>query len=294
MRKGFTLTELIVVVAIIIILLAAVLPLLGSTMRDAEFSSAVTRVKGMLQVAKSRAADSLSSYGVCFYVEYDVSKPANDKQHAVFVKWGGTPNNNPDWRYNVDMGDDEGSYWNAYAERFVPDTGQVYTFPGKIRVRNNTPGRPKRNVFMILFTPNKDMDFPYRHFILHDPFEVVSDPADYGNASSYGHTTGLPISDITGNWCDPPDCSDSVFPLTGDPIRNIVDLDRDDAGGDGIPWTEFDGSNSLIVYDHATWVDLLAPGDASAAENMLDQRGYPIYVGRYGDIINLERGDVND
>jgi len=74
-------------------------------------------------------------------------------------------------------------------------------------------------------------------------------------------------------------------------------LDRDDPNGnDGIPWTEFGGSRSMVIYNHADWVDMVIPGpggtlDISSAEEMIKKDGYPISVDRNGRVVNLQRGE---
>jgi len=205
-RKSFTLIELTVVIAIIIIILSMVLPLLGSTWRDVQFNSAISKVKAMLTTARARASTEVA-FGICFYTS-PTGFLSTEKQYAVFVKWAGAPSNNPDPRYSVNMADTDSSYWPAYAGRFVADrngTDGRYALPESFRVRNITIGQPKSNIFMIIFNRDGSVRFPKWHFMLHDPYSD-SDDFGEGDPAPVGITTNMPISDITGSWCNPSDC----------------------------------------------------------------------------------------
>ena len=268
-QKSFTLVELLVSIVIIGIIVTLVgLPLV-SMWNQRHYAAVLTKVKGMLEVARMKARMEMTSYGVCFFVDY-----STDKQHAVFIRHGDLP---PE---HYRTGPYSSSYWNRYADRMVTCPGGLYSFPSDWRVRPTE--FPRRNIFVIVFNPQGFRDVPPRNFryIIHD--------LDDGAGS--GTVTGVPINDITDRWSlyeDPLDARTAYRTyMLDEPIEDIIDLDETD----DIPYTEFDNKWGLIVYNHRVWADLLMSGDTTEAEKYFQREGTPILLDRKGQIIQTIKG----
>ena len=73
---GFTLVELIVVLAIIVTLLAVAIPKIGRYFRNYQMNAAVREVSGEIQAARNRAVMKNVNFGTVFYVTQSTGKCA--------------------------------------------------------------------------------------------------------------------------------------------------------------------------------------------------------------------------
>ncbi len=73
---GFTLVELIVVLAIIVTLLAVAIPKIGRYFRNYQMNAAVREVSGEIQAARNRAVMKNVNFGTVFYVTRSTGKCA--------------------------------------------------------------------------------------------------------------------------------------------------------------------------------------------------------------------------
>jgi len=269
MKRSFTLVELLVVIVIVGIILAMVVPITMRMVADAENTAAHTQISGMLRVARVRAIGEMTCYGVCFYVDY-----LTGKQRAAFIRWGGIP---PDSHQT-------GPYWCRYADRMVVVPGKIYLFSPAIRVR---PLQPPywNNTFVIVFNPKGMRETIPRNYryIIHDP---DNEPLD-----NCGDILGMPLTDIEDQWhiySDPLDPTSITDTFDLDiPIEDIVDLD----GMGGMPYTEFNNTWGVVLYNHANYTDLLMPSDNSEAENYLVHEGQTILLDRQGFVVRGSKGE---
>ena len=268
-HKSFTLVELLLVIVIIIFISALVVASTVAMWEQRHQSSVAITVKGMLEVARSKAMMEMTTYGVCFFVDY-----STDRQYAVFIRHGSLP---PE---QFQTGDYAPSYWNRYADRMVTCPGKVYSFPHHWRVR--AIEFPRRNIFAVVFNPDGTRDVPPRNYRY-----IVYDPDD---GTGFGVITGMPINDIIGRWRlyeDPLDPNSAYRTyLLDEPIEDIIDLDIED----NIPYTEFDNKWGLIVYDHGIWADLLLNANLEEAEKYIQRQGIPFLLDRRGQIITTIKG----
>lgn len=271
-NRAFTLIELLVVVAIIGILLALALPNVTGMLDDANEKGAYVIIRGMLETARMRAQAELTTYGVCFYVDY-----RDDRQYAAFVRYGGNP------PHELAYGNQQPSYWNRYAERHevVPST-KIYALPPGFRVRPLK--EPYRHMIIVMYTHKGELDNPPRNwrYIIYDP-----DDDDDG----LGDRLQVPVTDITGSWTlyeDPTDPGSSYgrsFPLAT-PIEDIVTLETNS----GMPYTEFDNAGGIVFYNWNDYQDLTVGSDTTYAEDYVAREGYPLYFDRIGRIIRGDKG----
>lgn len=272
-KKSYTLVEMLVVISVIGLILAMTVAPVHSMWIQRHCAATVTQIEGMLQVARQKAMQEKTRYGICFLVDQQ------DRQHATFIKWGGAP---PEQCLSGPL---SGSYWNRYADRFVPVKEGYYSFPTNWRARPLIP--PLRNVFVIVFNPDGKKDIlpkNFRYIVCDkDPLESSELPAD-----GIGDITEMPLNNIVGQWhlySDPLDDASIIKTYNLDePIRNAVDLNSED----NIPYTEFENSWGIMIYDHAEWASLLVPNDISFAENYIKREGIPILLEREGRIISVK------
>ena len=272
MKRAFTLIELLVVISIIGLILAIALPNVSKMLDDANEKGAYVVIRGMLETARMRAKAELTTYGVCFYVDY-----RNDRQYAAFVRYGGNP------PHGLAYGNQQPSYWNRYAERHEVVQGtKIYALPPGFRVRPIK--EPYRHMIIVMYTNKGVLDRPPRNFryIIYDPDE---------DDDGLGDQLQVPVTDITGSWTlyeDPTDPSSSYgrsFPLAT-PIEDIVTLEN----GSGMPYTEFDNAQGIVFYNWNDYQDLTVGSDTTYAEDYVAREGEPFYFDHLGRIIRGEKG----
>jgi prepilin-type N-terminal cleavage/methylation domain-containing protein len=139
-RRGFTLVELIIVMAIIGILLGVSAPFINSYMKDARLREGVRNLKADLELAKIRAVRENAHVAVTF--------DTTNERYTIFVDDGAGGGTADDWAINggeteiktVDLPDDVDMY--------------EVTFGGSPRVRFRGVGLPNAAGHCYMRNPN--------------------------------------------------------------------------------------------------------------------------------------------
>ena len=278
MKRSFTLLEMLVVLVIVSLIMAATITYFVSYLEDARYVADVVKVEGMLGVARARAIRSHSAYGVLFYVDASDGSPSLNKQMAVYIHWGGAPDE------SVRTGDHAAGYWNRVADQFRVVRKGIYIFHGSARVRGLK--EPKSNFFVVVFNSRGEREvLPKNYRYIISDFDGEFD--DLGNAvgDGRGDVTNCIVNDINDEWIR---SDGKVNTLDSSiPIKNVVDLDQNDS----VNFTELHNQWGLVVYNHAVWVELLETGSLEDAEQYLAQEATPLYLTRYGKIVRGAKGE---
>ncbi len=299
-RPGFTLIELITVIAIIGILAAFVFPGAAAMWSQRNESGAINLVKGLLQSARSQAIRT-GERGLFFYVD-----PVENVQRVVFIE-ADPPYSTDAAGRNFDKDDCDP---NAGCEITQPMTinrfrvvrDKIYTIPSPYRVASawamevavgeNTPANREmlgnsdfirtsgnrtpnyhRNFFAVIFGANGEL--------LHEHPVLIHDPNIDDIVSPYirGDVTQLDIGSQVATYYLEGGNDVDVDPLNGDPLYDLVILDNGMAAN-------FISVDGLVVYDDSAVEGLQGETAGGILRQHLFTDGRPFYIARYtGDII---------
>ncbi len=281
--SAFTLTEMIVVVAIIVIILAAVLPSLSSTWAQRKAADAETTVRGAIATARMQALGN-TERGLLFVVDPDSGA---QKIYPIRAEPRDPATEGP-------LTDE------STANRFVVLPGQVQTLPLPYRVAprslvdETSPGNwvwddteltnqdyngaPQttlelhRNFFTVIFSPDGQLSVG-RDVLIHDP-----DAQSSGLGFGKGDRTGLDVSDDVPNWYD----GTAQQPFDAKPSDMVADA----AGSVAINLRSVDG---LLVYNDDAFSELPTPVDK---RDFLLRTAQPLYISRLsGAVVRGPRGE---
>lgn len=296
-RKGLTLVEMIVVVAIIVVLLAAALPTLNATWDERKAADTETKLRGALASVRARALNDRER-GLLFVVD-----PVTDSQLLYEIVADPYDPNDP-----ADMGTDgPAASEQAAANRFrVVDT-RVIRMPRPYRVvpryvledPSGDPGKVwsedelartdyrastdeaqrHRNFFTAIFRPDGELRVG-RSVLIRDPDKAGDD--------DLGDLTGLPVADTAKWWqydVDPPGVKD-LDPVAGNLGLQDVLVDELDVA------INFPSVDGFLVYSDAVFADQPTPADGR--QHLID-RGEPLFVARLsGEVIRGTAGGVEE
>ena len=282
-RGGFTLVELVVVLAIISMLALTALPTISRMWRSSQSANAENQMRGLVRSARTRALADKEG-GLFFYVESNVQK-------IVFIE--AEPPEltlaSPDFAAGVTE--------QTAADRFRVLEDNVYEMPPPMRavplgvlIEDNTDllywtedelandnydspdvltwdgAQNHRNFFTIIFSPEGHL-LVGRDVLIHDP------PANNPLAGE-GQVTGLPVEPAT------------QYQLPGaGPAKDLVPnglLSMLVADGTNVA-LNFPSVDGLLVYDDSSFKEF---PDGPLNPPLVDKRGYlkqsaqPLYITR--------------
>ena len=273
-RCGFTLVEIMVVVAIIGAVLVMVLPGMGAMWEQRRAAEATTIVEGALATTRARALQG-DIRGLLFVVV--------DAQQRIFPIES-EPLDVLDEQKQVNQGADQA--WAA--DRFKLSDGKIWSLPKPYRVAplaaldanvwsavelNSTsyrvpPVEPMglqrhRNAFVVLFSPQGRL-MSWRAVLIHDP-----DEGPMVNGDGLGDRTLLPVGEVS-RW-------QAVAGQPADVLKTPMPDIIDDNAGAGVGFVGVDG---LLVYDDATFVEI-GEVPPQARRDYLKRLAQPLYIARY-------------
>jgi prepilin-type N-terminal cleavage/methylation domain-containing protein len=288
--SGFTLVEMIVVIAIIVVLVALALPAVSTMWEERKFSAAQTTIQGMLMTARSRAvrASGVES-GMLFYVDQ------SGTQIIVPIEQG--------LEHSGDI---------AWENVFQVTTGRSYILPHPIRVVPRyvvEEHRADPEIFSEQELANEDFFEPpaktdraqrHRNFftmvfsaegqlLVHRDVLIKDDDADEDNL---GDITGLTV----GYDHDNHQATVEKYYAQDDTVKDMRDeqvipflVTDGDRGSDSDVAINFPSVDGLLVYDDSLFKSL---GDITQKRAYLLAGAQPFYINRYtGAVIRGPSGE---
>ena len=294
-RTGFTIIEMIIVMAIVLVLAGLVLPGVNSMWAERRIADTQTLVQGMLQTSRSRAMRAGGTESGLFFFLDDsgtqrIVSIEKDTTHSGEVAWESVFLVNGKRQYKLPRP-------MRVVPRYVVDTGTnpLLVFGDEEIVNeqfatlgsNVDNAQRHRNFFTMLFTSEGQL-VVRRDILLWD---VDSNPVGSSRRGT-GDFTGLPVP-----AADPPAVT-SYFAQDNTPTTNEDDPDTGgtavlphmifdkDAGDVAMNFPTVDG---LLAYDNDAFSELET---AAAKRTYLLESAQPFYVNRYtGAVV---RGPVGE
>ena len=288
-RRGFSLAEMIVVLAIVLIILGIVLPASRTLWDQRKLSQAENTIQGLLMTARANAlrAGGLET-GLLFYV--------NDRGEQRIVAIEQVDDPDPAWQnvFRVVEARTRGlPPPMRVVPRYVVDEGAAdELFFDEDELANNSfedppasanQGQRHRNFFTMIYSSEGDL-LVRRDVLIQDPDD---DQDEHGDMTGLDVGRGPPEDPVTRKyWLQTDaDTADDIDPVDDDAIEFLV-VDADDITV-ALNLPSVDG---LLVYDDSLFNDFDEEADK---RNFLLESAQPFYVNRLtGAVILGPVGEV--
>lgn len=300
-RRGFTLVEMVVVVAIIVLILGITLPAVSRMWDERKESSAINTLQGAIRVARRIASTpDRGEAGLFFMVD------ALGSQHIYIIEQEPLSSTDDLTRIEAEL---------ASANRFRIVDGRDYTIAKPFRIapvetvnraeavaadndylkfsleelayngfeqppaHDWQSGQLNRNFFVVVFDKSGALTYQ-RPVLIHDPNE----DGENGN-NLLGDRTGLKVGDVD-KFCDleQSNCEDPL-----DLIENNNDAELKDmvlAPGNADIALTFASYRGFVLYDDETFNRLVDPQNK---QQYLVDHGQPFYiVGLRGQLVEAD------
>ena len=294
--RGFTLVEMVVVVAIILVIVALVVPAASTLWKERKLASAVNTIQGLFMTTRAKAmqADGVET-GFLVFVD------DRGDQRLVSIEQRPESLDDPAWqnvfvvietrdhvlpapmrlvpRYVVDDPADDpapnGSNTFSDAELANSDFDSLPS--------GNNQAQRHRNFFTVVFSPDGQL-LVRRDVLIQDEDKIEEeDPGDAGRGDRTGLRVGPEEVATTAKYYDADTDDPTDIDPTGAPIPFLV---RDDPSTDvAINFPSVDG---LLVYDDSLFRDV----PASQKRAVLLSTARPLYVSRWTGVVI--RGPVGE
>ncbi|MBI4718867.1 MAG: prepilin-type N-terminal cleavage/methylation domain-containing protein [Planctomycetes bacterium] len=316
--RGFTLVEMVIVVAIVLVLLTAILPAALALWENRKSADAVNTLQGMLMTARARATQpNATQTGLYFFVD-----PIRSVQRIVFIEQDAGRVDRPAWQNVFRVSEDPGYELPApmrVAPRYVvmpdgPGNGDDPVTFNDVELAHNDFTRPPpppptpdhaqrhRNFFAMVFA-NDGQLLVRRDVLIMDEYTGPSSPPPL---DILGDRTGLEVGyDLSGTGKP---TVKRYYPQTGPAATIDPTTGGGTTGPEAIPFLVIDAGvpqgdvamnfpsvDGLLLYDDYLFNGLPAGNNVhgiSLKREFLIKTGIPFYVNRLSGAVI--RGPVGE
>jgi prepilin-type N-terminal cleavage/methylation domain-containing protein len=285
--RGFTLVEMVIVVAVVLLILGIVLPAASTLWKQRRISEAQNTIGGTLMTARAKAMENdFGDSGLLFYLDdAGVQRIAAINQDAVRAAnpdtreaWANVFNILPERTYTMPVPMRVVPRYAVYDEntepdkfnRFDPDELAHNDFTTLPTAGERDQAQRHRNFFTMIYS--SDGQLRVRRDVLIRDADVDADQNPGGDATGLGvGGAGTPPAPVS-KYYDQANVAQNIDPKGVEKIDSLVS----DTGNRDVA-LNFPSVDGLLVYDESLFA---AAGDAAAKRKYLLESAQPFYVHR--------------